>query len=341
MTRMLCTLVSGLAFVLTGTAQTRPAAPQAYGFQAASKMLGQMDIKVRRNVSKELIEITGAGYHIRSLYDFQAYRIYTTDLDSNKCTMQEYRSAYAPTFHDPIGAVAEFYKQGGPPPTVRTETVNGIAAKKAETEGQKIWLEAQYGYGFPVKIEVGGQTVFEMRNLVYGLSAPSFFAIPANCTPVGGYGDANGGHYESGPPAGAGASASASVPSGGGANSGSGAANGTAAAQTGGKVLVGEWTFTGKDGKGVAWEGKLGIQPLDSNSFDPAKYSNMCNLDVQSPEGGARGAYGACLYNAQSRTLTWASNDFSLAAVLSPDGKSLTQGKWVEKATTSSWSAKR
>jgi hypothetical protein len=279
---MLCTLASGLAFILTATAQSRPA-PQAYGFQATSKMLGQMDIKVRRNVFKELIEVTGASYHIRSLYDFQAHRIYNTDLETNKCTTQEYRSAYAPTFHDPIGGVADFYKQGGGPPTVRNETVNGIATKMAEREGQKIWLEAQYGYGFPVKIEAGGQTVFEMRNLVYGLSAPSVFAIPASCTPVGGYGDANGGHYESGTGAGA--------PARGEANPNSGATSGVAAVQTGGKVLLGEWTFTSNDGKGVAWNGKLDIQPLDADSFDPVKYSNMCQLDVQSTEGG-RGAYG-------------------------------------------------
>jgi hypothetical protein len=331
MTRMLCTLASGLALALTAAAQS-PSLPQAYGFQATVNMFGPAEIKVNRNVSKELIEVTGASYHIRVLYDFQAHKIYTTDLSTNSCTMQEYRSSYAPTMHDPIGGLEEIRKQGGMPPTTRNETVNGIATKMAENnEGQKIWIEAQYGYGFPVKIEAGGQPMFEMRKLVYGLSAPNLFAVPPGCTAAGGYSDANGGHYVSGTGEGA--------PATDGANRGGGT-GGNASVKADGKTLLGEWTFTGKDGKGVVWNGTLKIDPLGEYSSDAGKYSNMCDVNAQSANAG-KGFSSGCMYNALDKTLTWSSEGFSLSAVLSPDGRSLTQGKWVEKGAAGSWSAKR
>jgi hypothetical protein len=325
---LLCTLASGLAFALT--AAQPPSLPQAYGFQATSKMFGQMELKVNRNVSKEIVEMTGSSYHIRVLYDFQAHRIYTSDLNTNSCTTQEYTSSYAPTLHDPIGGLEEMKKQGGTPPTTRDETINGIATKVAENKDQKIWLEARYGYGFPVKVEVQGQTVFEMRQLVYGLSAPRLFAIPSGCTAIGGTTNANGGHVEFGTGTGARTAVAPARSS----------ASGNAAVKADDKALLGKWTFTGRDAKGVVWNGTLEITSLGNFSSDSGKYSNMCDLNVQSGNAG-KGFGAGCLYNALNKTLTWLSDEYSFTAVLSPDGKSLTQGKWVEKGAAGSWSAKR
>jgi hypothetical protein len=310
------------------TAAPASSLPQAYGFQATSKMFGQMELKVNRNVSKELIELTGSSYHIRVLYDFQAHRLYTTDLTTNGCTTQEYTSSYAPMMHDPIGALEELRKQGAPPPATREETVNGIAAKVAELNGQKIWLEARYGYGFPVKIEIKGQIMFEMRQLVYGLSAPHLFATPSGCTAIAGSTNANGGHVEF--------STDAKTPAA--PPKSSAAANSAVKADD--KALLGKWTFTGKDAKGVVWTGALVVTPLGDFSSDSGKFSNMCDVNVDSGNSG-KGFSAGCMYNALNKTLTWSTDEYSLTALLSPDGKSLTQGNWVEKGAAGSWSAKR
>jgi hypothetical protein len=317
-----------LALVLIAAAVTAVAqpssVPQAYGFRATSKMFGQMELKVNRNVAKELIEITGTSYHIRVLYDFQAHRLYTTDLNTKGCTTQEYTSSYAPAAHDPIGGLEEMKKDGGAPPTTRSETVNGIATKVADNKDQKLWLEARYG--FPVKVEVQGQTVFEMRELVYGLSAPDLFAAPSGCTAIGGSTNANGGHVEFS--TGTGAKA-ADVP-----------AKTNAAVKPDDKALLGKWTFTAKDAKGVVWNGTLEITSLGDYSSESGKHSNMCDVSMQSGNTG-KGFGAGCLYNSLNKTLTWLNDEYSFTAVLSPDGKSLLQGKWTEKGAAGSWSAKR
>jgi hypothetical protein len=53
---------------------------------------------------------------------------------------------------------------------------------------------------------------------------------------------------------------------------------------------------------------------------------------------------GPCLYDSQSRKFSFAggqdSSKFSFTAALSPDGKRLTQGRWVESAPANgAWSA--
>ena len=55
-----------------------PALPQTYSFVANSNMMGPATIKVNRNGSKELIEVTATSgdYHLRQLYDFKAHRVF-------------------------------------------------------------------------------------------------------------------------------------------------------------------------------------------------------------------------------------------------------------------------
>jgi hypothetical protein len=53
---------------------------------------------------------------------------------------------------------------------------------------------------------------------------------------------------------------------------------------------------------------------------------------------------GPCLYELQTRSFSFAGGDgsskFDFTAVLSPDGKSLAQGRWVEGASPDgAWSA--
>lgn len=113
-------------------------------------------------------------------------------------------------------------------------------------------------------------------------------------------------------------------------NAGSGAGQPPAATSGSGPTL-GKWVFTGKDNKGVVWTGTLAIEKLDLNRFNTNKYHFMCNLEVQSASTG-RGVEAPGTYDPAARTLSFStgiSEITSYTAVLSPDGKSLTQGKWT------------
>lgn len=340
--RTFCVIASGLLLVMRAPAQT-PTLPQTYAFTATSNMLGPMTVTVNRNGSKELIEMAGSsgGLHLRLLYDFQAHRIYTVDLNANRCTTQEYASAYAPVMHDPIGGAEEMVRETKALRTVSRENVNGIAARLVEAAlpgGQgkyRYWLEDKFG--FPVKqtIVMGNgpeRLLFEMRQISYAPSAATLFTAPAECTRVAGVTTATGGHAEMS------VGAEEQTQSGE-----AGAPAGKQAAQTGGAVLLGKWDFTGRDGTGVQWRGTLAIEKLEPNSFDPAKYSNTCDLGLASANSG-RGVSGPCLYDSRTKTFSFAgggaSSKYAFTAVLSPDGTSLTQGRWVEGASENgSWSA--
>jgi hypothetical protein len=344
--RMLCTIAAGFLLAVQAPAQS-PALPQTYAFTATTNMGGPMTLTVSRNGSKELIEMAGAtsaGLHLRLLYDFQAHRIYTVDLDARTCTTQEYTSAYAPTLHDPIGGGEQAARETRSLPTIRREPVNGIAARLVEAnlpEGQgkfRFWLEEKFG--FPVKQAVVLGTgpeklLFEMRKISYEPSAATLFATPAQCTRVGGVTNANGGSAEMN----VGATAQGRADLGG-------PPAGKPAAQAGDpNRLVGKWAFTGKDGAGTQWRGTLTVQKLEPNSFDPSKFSNVCDLELTSANSG-KGVSNACLYDPRTKTLSLAGGEdehkYSYTAVLSPDGASLTQGKWVGGASANGvWSATR
>lgn len=93
----------------------------------------------------------------------------------------------------------------------------------------------------------------------------------------------------------------------------------------------GKWQFTGKDSAGVVWTGTLAIEKLDLNRFNTNKYHFMCNLEVQSASTG-RGVEAPGTYDPAARAVSFStgiSEITSYTAVLSPDGKSLTQGKWT------------
>ena len=115
---------------------------------------------------------------------------------------------------------------------------------------------------------------------------------------------------------------------------------------------LGKWEFTGKDNTGLVWTGVLDIQKLDPVRFDPKRYVSICSLEVEStdPSKGTRGVEAPCEWDAATRTLSFTTG-FTVThlytAVLAPDGKSLTQGKWTETkdnggttVRTGTWSAK-
>jgi hypothetical protein len=176
------------------------------------------------------------------------------------------------------------------------------------------------------------RVLFEIRKLSYASSAATLFAVPTNCTKISGTTNANGGHAE------------ISVDVSAQGQTGVGNANpAKKAAPIGNPMqLLGKWSFTGKDGAGVQWTGTLTVGKLDQDTLSQGKYSNSCDLDVSSGNSG-KGVSGACLYDGRTKTLTfasdWGPSQYSITAVLTSDGKSLTQGRWVDSTGLGTWSA--
>ena len=98
---------------------------------------------------------------------------------------------------------------------------------------------------------------------------------------------------------------------------------------------LGKWAFTGKDNTGLVWSGTLTIERLDPARFDANKFHSLCSLEVESSDAskGSKGVEAPCEWNPATRTVTLG-NTYPAAnvytAVLSDDGKALTQGKWTE-----------
>jgi hypothetical protein len=217
MIRTLCALALGLPLAANLPAQApapSSSLPETYSFTATESLIGpEMTVKGNRNGSKELIERTAVPrpgvanpFHDRVLYDFQAHRLYTTNLTSNLCSTQEYGSPNAPMF-DPIGGSQEMVGDFAihPPKVVRTESVNGIAARLVEidlpgNQGKyRIWLDAKYNFIVKFAAALRGApeaTQIEVKQLSYAPSPAALFTPPAGCSQIGGATTANGGHFE-------------------------------------------------------------------------------------------------------------------------------------------------
>ncbi len=117
---------------------------------------------------------------------------------------------------------------------------------------------------------------------------------------------------------------------------------------------LGKWVFSGKDNTGATWSGTLKFEKLDPVRFE-AKYYSLCILEVEStdPSTGTKGVEEPCEWNPRTRTVTFGDTYPAVnvyTAVLSDDGKALTQGKWTERKVvrgqvagvtrTGEWSAK-
>ncbi|MFH0976298.1 MAG: hypothetical protein V1874_11000 [Spirochaetota bacterium] len=92
---------------------------------------------------------------------------------------------------------------------------------------------------------------------------------------------------------------------------------------------LGKWQFTGKDDKGVVWTGTLEIQKLDTDRFDADKYHSICSLELKSADS-SRGVEAPCKWEPGKREVSFSTGGTTYTAILSPDGKSLANGKWSE-----------
>ncbi len=352
-TRTILSVVFGLAvalepiFTVPLCAQSS-VVPDTYSFVSTNSLAGtSMTVKVNRNGSKELIEQTagpqsGSQFHARVLYDFQAHRIYTLDLNSRLCTTQQYGSEFAPSQFDPIGSAAEMRSQlaANPPKKLDADSVNGIRAKVATLESSempgKVWLDEKHSFMVKLVLAVPGRTektAFEMRELSYEPSPASLFTPPSGCTEIAGISTATGGHAEF--------STDVKVQAQKPLSSAAPAGN-RAAAPSGPDPLLGKWAFTGSETAGAAWTGTLTIRELDPTGYGdtPPPFSHVCEMNLESGNA-SRGLEGPCLYNPKTKTLSITSGpEEQYTAVLSDDGASLTQGRWVTGSINGTWSAR-
>ncbi len=94
--------------------------------------------------------------------------------------------------------------------------------------------------------------------------------------------------------------------------------------------ILGKWTFDGKDDKGVVWTGTLTIKELDTTRFDADKYHSMFILEVESKDS-SNGIDTPCVWDPVKREVSFSTGTAAAyTAILSANGKSLTQGKWTE-----------
>lgn len=110
-------------------------------------------------------------------------------------------------------------------------------------------------------------------------------------------------------------------------------AGGQGAAQNG--PVLGTWEFSGKDNnKGSTWSGTLKLERLDPARHE-AKYYALCHLEVRSSHAdeGSKEVEEPCAWNSATRTVTFGDSYPAVnvyTAILSADGKTMTQGKWTE-----------
>jgi hypothetical protein len=118
---------------------------------------------------------------------------------------------------------------------------------------------------------------------------------------------------------------------------------------------LGKWEFTGKDNTGLVWTGTLSIEKLDPSRFDANRYHALCSLEVEStdPSKGTKGVEAPCTWDPRTRAISFTTGvnvTHLYTAILSSDGKTLSQGKWTESKGNSgeagetvrsgNWSAK-
>jgi hypothetical protein len=103
--------------------------------------------------------------------------------------------------------------------------------------------------------------------------------------------------------------------------------------------MLGKWDFVGKDDKGGKWTGVIDIK-IENEEV-------ACDVNIQGPKfsSGIGGPFGC---KPDQRSFSCATGGNSFTAVLSADGKNLTNGKWTTKGddflnfpkVTGTWSAR-
>jgi OOP family OmpA-OmpF porin len=179
------------------------APPRTYSISELNNMMvPDLTVKLYRDGTKELVDQSrpkGAdapqGYHMRTLYDFEAHKLYTWDLveTPRPCGIQDITETEAPEAFDVVtGAArmaAEIAKRR--PKTVVTETVAGGPAwifEAPDPGGRgtiKQWLTVKGDYLVKsALVPKSGpmQVMLEVTELSFEKPLASWFALPPICT---------------------------------------------------------------------------------------------------------------------------------------------------------------
>lgn len=103
--------------------------------------------------------------------------------------------------------------------------------------------------------------------------------------------------------------------------------------------MLGKWEFTGKDDKGAKWTGVIDIK-IENDEV-------ACDINIQGPKF-SQGIGGPFPCKPDQKNFTCETNGNEFTAVLSKDGKKLSNGKWTTKGddflnfpkVTGNWTAK-
>jgi hypothetical protein len=96
---------------------------------------------------------------------------------------------------------------------------------------------------------------------------------------------------------------------------------------------IGKWEFTGKDSTGKVWSGTLTIEKVDPAKWDANKYHSLGRFEVQVSNQQTKDVQLLGEWDPGTRTISFGKTYPAIhvyTAVLSGDGKVLTQGKWTE-----------
>jgi hypothetical protein len=180
-------------------------APQSYTFTISSRAAleamfanSTAEIKVSRFGPREFVDVTVAAQagqpkavHARHWFDLVTHKVYTLDVVQNTCSWMSYTAADMPAMYDPLATpspsadeLASLNKN-----FVRSESVNGIAAKLTESSSDqgkfRIWVAVNGNY--PLKAEItppGGEPIVlqELKELRFEKPPAALLTPPANCT---------------------------------------------------------------------------------------------------------------------------------------------------------------
>lgn len=181
-----------LAATTTLYSQALPRLPVSYSYQATTQFFrpDPAILQVSRDRDRELIEFTIApkGFnaqpsHKRILFDFAAHVAQLQD----EAGCRSYRNALdaAPALLDPVNGSGVAELVSSHPQFLRSEMVNGLAARMVKAEGATIWLARDYD--FPIRQVTPGAerdpwyVELDVRQLVLKAPLAARFAAPAAC----------------------------------------------------------------------------------------------------------------------------------------------------------------
>ena len=161
------------------------APPAAYSVTEINAMMGApVTMKIDRDGSKVLVDQSFSGHHSRTLYDLQTHANVTWDLAdaSVPCTNGRFSGDWGDPFAASAEILGDLNKQHATP--AGSETVNGLATKVLEMASPtgakaKAWVDTKYG--LVMKLEMGGQTMLEIKQIAFAAPAASTFVLPAAC----------------------------------------------------------------------------------------------------------------------------------------------------------------